>query len=161
MQTSLVQIMAYRLAISWFNAGILFIWPWGTNFNEVIIEIYIFAFKEMHLKMSSAKWRPFCLCLNVLKLGKKKYSNVYGRYRMSIVEMCLHKYMPVVKYHYTSIHMDIHIGFAVLYLALDHMYIYIYIYIEFKFRESYLQEGELVCAKHIIYIYDSCWMVHT
>ena len=27
-----------------------------------------FSFQEMHLKMLSAKWRPFCLCLNVLTL---------------------------------------------------------------------------------------------
>ena len=40
--------------------------PLGTNFNEILIEILTFWFKKMHLKMSSAKWRPFCLGLNVL-----------------------------------------------------------------------------------------------
>ena len=38
----------------------------GTNFSEILIWIQTFSFKKMHLKMSSAKWRPFCLGLNVL-----------------------------------------------------------------------------------------------
>ena len=54
-----------RQAIIWTNAGILLIWPLGTNFSETLIEIHIFSFKKMHLKMSSGKWRPFCLGLNV------------------------------------------------------------------------------------------------
>ena len=56
----------HRQAIIWTNAGILLIGPLGTNFNEILIEIHTFSFKKMHLKMSSAKWRPFCLGLNVL-----------------------------------------------------------------------------------------------
>ena len=55
-----------RQAIIWTNAGILLIWPSGTNFNENLIGIETFSFKKMHLKMSSAKWRPFCLGLNML-----------------------------------------------------------------------------------------------
>ena len=38
----------------------------GTNFSEILIEIHIFSFKKMQLKMLSGKWRPFCLSLNVL-----------------------------------------------------------------------------------------------
>ena len=53
-------------AIIWTNAGILLIWPLGTNFSEILIEIYIFSFMKMHLKLSSGVWRPFCLGLNVL-----------------------------------------------------------------------------------------------
>ena len=56
-----------RQAIIWTNAGILLIRPPGTNLNEILIEIHIISFKEIHLKMSSGKWRPFCLGLNVLK----------------------------------------------------------------------------------------------
>ena len=56
-----------RQAIIWTNAGILLIGPLGTNFNEIFIEIHTFSFKKIHLKMSSGKWRPFCLGLNVLK----------------------------------------------------------------------------------------------
>ena len=59
-----------RQAIIWTNAGILLIEPLGTNFSEILIGIQIFSFKKMHLKMSSAKWRPFCLGLNVLTLVK-------------------------------------------------------------------------------------------
>ena len=36
----------------------------GTNFNEILIEILIFSFKKMRLKVSFAKRRPFCLGLN-------------------------------------------------------------------------------------------------
>ena len=56
-----------RQAINWTNAGILLIRPPGTNFNEILIEIYAFSFTKIHLKMSSGKRRPFCLRLNVLK----------------------------------------------------------------------------------------------
>ena len=55
-----------RQAIIWTNAGILLIRPLGTNFGEIVIEILSFSFKKMRLKVSSAKWRPFCLGLNVL-----------------------------------------------------------------------------------------------
>ena len=55
-----------RQAIIWTNAGILLIEPLGTNFSEILIGIKIFSLKKMRLKMSSAKWRPFCLGLNVL-----------------------------------------------------------------------------------------------
>ena len=55
--------MACRI---WTNAGKLLIGPLGTNFSEFLIVIHTFSFNKMHLKMSSAKWRPFCLGLNVL-----------------------------------------------------------------------------------------------
>ena len=54
-------------AIIWTNAGLLLIGPLGTDFSEILIEILTFSFKKMHLKVSSAKRRPFCLGLNVLK----------------------------------------------------------------------------------------------
>ena len=56
-----------RQAIIWNNTGLLLIEPFGTNFSEISIGIQRFSFKKMHLNMSSAKWRPFCLGLNVLK----------------------------------------------------------------------------------------------
>ena len=58
-----------RQAIIWTNAGILLIGPLGTNFSEILIAIEAFSFKKMHLEISSAKWRPFCLCLNLLTRG--------------------------------------------------------------------------------------------
>ena len=56
-----------RQAIIWTNAGILLIGPLGTNFSEILIKIITFSFKKMRLKVSSAKRRPFCLGLNVLR----------------------------------------------------------------------------------------------
>ena len=57
-----------RQAIIWTNAGILLLRILGTNFREILSEIHAFSFKKMHLKVSSAKWRPFCLGLNVLRV---------------------------------------------------------------------------------------------
>ena len=51
-------------AIIWIKDGILLIGPLGTNFSIILIKIYIFSFKKMHLKISSGKWRPSCLGLN-------------------------------------------------------------------------------------------------
>ena len=56
-----------RQAITWTNVGILLIGPLGTKFSEMLIEIHTFSFKKIHLKMSSGKWRPFCLGPNLLK----------------------------------------------------------------------------------------------
>ena len=56
-------------AIIWINAIILLIGCLGTNFSEHLIEIYTSSFKKIHLKMLSAKWRPFCLSLNLLSLS--------------------------------------------------------------------------------------------
>ena len=55
-----------RQPIIWTNAGILLIQPLGTNVSEILIKIPIFSLEKMHLKVSSAKWRPFCLSLKVL-----------------------------------------------------------------------------------------------
>ena len=58
-----------RRAIIWNNDGILLIGPLGINFSEILIEIHTFSLKKIRLKMSSAKFRPFCLGLNVLTHG--------------------------------------------------------------------------------------------
>ena len=55
-----------RQAIIWTNAGKLLIVPFGTKFSQILIKIYTCSFRKMHLKMSSGKWQPFCLGLNVL-----------------------------------------------------------------------------------------------
>ena len=56
-----------RQAINWTSAGILLIGTLGTNFSEILSEIRALSFKKMELKMSYAKWRRFCLGLNVLR----------------------------------------------------------------------------------------------
>ena len=62
------------------NAGTLLIWPLGTNFSEISIEIHIFSFKKMHLKMSSGKWwplsRPQCVNYRVHLLHKAVIDNL-------------------------------------------------------------------------------------
>ena len=72
-----------RQAIIWTNDWILLIGHYGTNFSEIlIIEILTFSFTKMSLKVSSAKWRPFCLGLNVIirvQLSRWQCSNC-GRY---------------------------------------------------------------------------------
>ena len=57
-----------RQAIIWTSGGILLIGLLGTNFSEILIEIMTFSFMKMCLKVSSAKWRPCCLGLNVLSV---------------------------------------------------------------------------------------------
>ena len=47
-------------AITWTNAGLLSIDPLETIFSEIPIKIQNFSFTKMPLKISSAKWRPFC-----------------------------------------------------------------------------------------------------
>ena len=64
--TIIVSDNGRRQAIIWTNAGLLLIGPLGTNFSEILIKILAFSFKQMLLKVLSAKWRPFCLGLNVL-----------------------------------------------------------------------------------------------
>ena len=79
-----------RQAIIWTNAGILLIGPLGTNFNEILIEIHPFSFTKMHLKISSAKWRPFCLGHNVLNcfyLWHKVFTNVRTYYTRNIFSL--------------------------------------------------------------------------
>ena len=56
---------ARRQAIIWTNYGILLIWPLGTTFSEISIEILIVSFKKMRLKGSPAKWWSFCHGVNV------------------------------------------------------------------------------------------------
>ena len=64
---SMVQIMACCLSgAKWLSKPMVLIGNLGTNVSEILIEIYIFSFKKMHLKMSSGKCQPFCLDYNVL-----------------------------------------------------------------------------------------------
>ena len=65
-----------RQVIIWTNTGILLIWRLEIDFNEVLIEMYIFSLKKMQLRLSSAKWRPYCLGFMVLN----EYQPVYSHY---------------------------------------------------------------------------------
>ena len=61
-----------RKPITWTNTELLLIRPLGTNINEILIEIFIFSFKNMQLKMSSGNLRPLCLGLSALKWNSNK-----------------------------------------------------------------------------------------
>ena len=80
-----------RQAIIWTNAGMLLIEPLGTNFNEILIEIHNFSFKKMHLKMSSAKWRPFCLGLNVLQSNSLSPGKCGGNVKNVDIKLIIQK----------------------------------------------------------------------
>ena len=55
------------------QAGILFIGHLGTNFNAFfLMEIHTLSFKKIHLKVSSGKWRPFCLGLDVSREDQQR-----------------------------------------------------------------------------------------
>ena len=78
-------------AIIWTSARILFIWPLGTNFSKMLIKFPISSFKKMPLKMMSAKYRPFCLSLNLVKpIHHNKRGNTYLHVDVEISFMGIH-----------------------------------------------------------------------
>ena len=77
-----------RQGITWTYVGILLNGPLGTNFNEISIGIQTFSFKKMHFKMSSAKWRPFCLGLNVLRASIWYLIQVHGTLLPHSIQHC-------------------------------------------------------------------------
>ena len=63
--TPLLLIMPW---LNWTIVGLLLTGLLETNFNEIWIKTQQFSYDKMILKMLSAKWQPFCLSLNVLKV---------------------------------------------------------------------------------------------
>ena len=57
-----------RQATIWPDYGILLMGPLGTKPSEIVNKIHVFSFTKMHPKISSGKWQPSCLGLNVLNL---------------------------------------------------------------------------------------------
>ena len=86
-----------RQAIIWTNAGILLIGSLGTNFGEILIEIYTFSVTKMPLKMSG-KWRPFCIGFNVVthwgrgKMGDtlQTFSNAFSWIKIVVFWLKFH-----------------------------------------------------------------------
>ena len=70
-----------RQAIFSTHDGVLLVGPLGTYFSEIFIVILIFSFIKMCSKVSSAKWQPFCLGLNVL------------------IQLPFYRHLPCVWYH--------------------------------------------------------------
>ena len=101
-----------RQAIIWTNAGILSIGPLGTNFSEILIQNRM----EMDLKVSSAKWQPFCLGLNVLIAASNSpimklllevtLSSPHHYYYefASLISSCLFACIPQCSHIFTHIH---------------------------------------------------------
>ena len=77
-----------RQAIIWTNAGILLIGPCGTNFSEILIGIPTLSFKKMQFQMSSAKWRLFCLNLNVSR-SKMYYHQISWRLEVARLDVIM------------------------------------------------------------------------
>ena len=68
-----------RQAIIYTNCELRSIGPKGTNFDEIFIKIQKFSFRNINLKITSAKWRPFCAGIDELTND------------ISIVRSCFHK----------------------------------------------------------------------
>ena len=66
-----------RQAIIWTNVEILLSGPLGTNTSKILIQMLLSSLKKMRLNVSSAKWRPFCLGLNVLNSRHLWSTNIY------------------------------------------------------------------------------------
>ena len=100
-----------RQAIIWTNAGSLLIGPLGTIFSEIWIEIHTFSFNKIHLKMSSAKWRPLCLGLNVLTrqtlllwpVGRGWLLVVNRSCERKVTNQCMAKCWFIINHFVTSI----------------------------------------------------------
>ena len=83
-----------RQAIIWNNAGILLIGPLGTKFSEIQIEIQTFSLKKIRLKMSSAKCRPFCLGLNVLRISSTQWLGTSTSISLAFTSKQFHNACP-------------------------------------------------------------------
>ena len=86
-----------RQPIIWIKAGILLIEPIGRNFSEILIEIYTFSFKKMHLKISSGKWPPLCLGLNGLKVDLFVISSINKSFPSWIKWVLIHRHCSHLK----------------------------------------------------------------
>ena len=80
-------------AIIWTNVEILVIGPIETNFSENLIDILIFSFTKMRLKVSSEKWRLFCLGLSVLRSGWYSIVGLLALYPRN--EICIARYISL------------------------------------------------------------------
>ena len=76
----------------------LLIIPLETNFSEIWTEILMFSFKKMRLKMSSGKWWPSCLSLNVLN----SIFSAFGTPLMDMFATAENKVTPIYVSPYTD-----------------------------------------------------------
>ena len=76
-----------RQAIIWTDADILSTGHLGINFSEILMEIQTLSFTKMRLRMSSAKWQPSSLGLNVLRHIEAMW-RLYALLNWDIVGSC-------------------------------------------------------------------------
>ena len=88
-----------HLAIIWTNAAVLLIRPLGAKFGEIAIEIHTFSFRKMHLKMSSAQWRPFFRGLNVLSKHNVTANRLHMYFKHRVMQMSMITYDKSVTSH--------------------------------------------------------------
>ena len=115
-RTSLVHIMACRLfsteSLSEPMLECCQLDAWMLRcFDEISIEIWIFSFEKMHLKMSSTNSRPFCLGPNVLKqvspiIQNKSEGMICFACLCCVVFWCALSPVPVISIHLDGDKMD-------------------------------------------------------
>ena len=144
-----------RQAIIWNNAGILLIGPLGTNFSEILIEIQTFSLKKIHLKMSSAKCRPFCLGVNVLMESEAILYFLWFPTLLQMGWIFYHVDKIFVTYfniiNYTE--MERLLNWEISWLANDELFIQVFIsYIHLMIHDRYV--NQLVDVKCLKYLSD-------
>ena len=82
----------WHQAIIQTNAGLLSIGLLGTNFSEILIKIQTFSFTKMHLKLSSAKWQPFCPRGDDFRLMSSWVLCIPGSYVLQVSTLQVHWY---------------------------------------------------------------------
>ena len=83
-------------AITWTNDDLLSIRPPGTIVLAIWIEILTFSFKNTKLKISSAKWRPFCPREGEFKKGIFKTSAILEKWVKLPQPPTCHNFVSVV-----------------------------------------------------------------
>ena len=159
-----------RQNIIWTNAGILLTGPWGTNFSELLIGIQTLSFKKMHLNMSSAKWRLFCLGHNILRRMPNCGAHIsFSELKGQIQEKPnINKYCGMLQYNTNS--KLSHKNFLKMFLWENCVNELIRLSLDLfstMFRSFYLCEMYVVCFQFnaIVrsYIYPVClltWIIH-
>ena len=145
------------------NAGILSIGYLGTNFNEISIEIQTLSFKKMRFKMSSVKWRPFCLGLNVLMCYSRRMvvndlpspDVVYTRCHVDPFKPSIHnkplEYIALINYviyhpmFYSMIHRVLWLLFFLILYA--------------SFFEIYLTKFTIMTRRYTLFTHGLSWTV--
>ena len=88
-RSALLHIMACRLfgakPLSKPMPGYCRLYPYEQTSTTFVITIQNYSFTKMHLNISSAKWRPFCLGKG--GLTRSGYSKSYGDINSSVVVM--------------------------------------------------------------------------